>query len=265
MYSKFQLAKKYIHYYITAENGHGHGIHSPFVFDFVKNILNDKKNYPSYLLIENLRKQLLIDKKIINVEDFGAGSIVSKTKQRSVSDIAHYAAKPKKYAQLIYRIVHYYQPKNCIELGTSLGISTAYIASANLNNNVFTLEGSPEIAKIAADNFSKLHLKNITLITGNFDKTLSQTLTTSGKIDFVFIDGNHREEPTLRYFSELLIHAKDSSIFIFDDIHWSEEMESAWKKIKQHPQVLLTIDLFFIGIVFFKSDFKQKQDFIIRY
>ena len=265
MYSKFQLAKKYLHYYITAENGHGHGIHSPFVFDFIKNVLDDKKNYPSYSLIENLRKQLLNDQTIINVEDFGAGSITSKTKQRSISEIAYHAAKPKKYAQLIYRIVNYYQPKNCIDLGTSLGISTSYIASANNNGNIFSLEGSPEIAKAALNNFIKLNLKNISLITGNFDETLSQTLIKSGKIDFAFIDGNHREVPTLRYFSELLINANPSSIFIFDDIHWSAEMESAWQKIKQHPQVLLTVDLFFIGIVFFKTDFKQKQDFIIRF
>jgi predicted O-methyltransferase YrrM len=265
VYSKFQLAKKYLHYYITAENGHGHGIHSPFVFDFIKNVLNDKKIYPAYLLIENLRKQLLTDNTIINVEDFGAGSIVSKTKQRSISEIAHNAAKPKKYAQLIYRIVNYYQPKICIELGTSLGISTAYISLANNNGKVFSLEGSQEISKIASNNFAKLCLQNITLITGNFDETLSNTLIKSGKIDFAFIDGNHREEPTLRYFSELLINANPSSIFIFDDIHWSEEMESAWQKIKQHPQVLLTVDLFFIGIVFFKNDFKQKQDFTIRF
>jgi len=265
VYSKFQLAKKYLHYYITAENGHGHGIHSPFVFDYIKNVLNDEKKYPAYSLIENLRKQLLTGKTIINVEDFGAGSIVSKTKQRSISEIAHHAAKSKKYAQLIYRIVNYYQPKNCIELGTSLGISTAYIASANNDAKIFTLEGSPEIAKAASNNFTKLNLKNISLITGNFDETLSQTLIKSGKTDFAFIDGNHREEPTLHYFSELLINANQSSIFIFDDIHWSAEMESAWQKIKEHPQVLLTVDLFFIGVVFLKNDFKHKQHFTIRF
>jgi predicted O-methyltransferase YrrM len=265
VYSKFQLAKKYLQYYITAQNGHGHGIHSPFVFDFIKNILNDKKQYPAYLRIENLRKQLLKDKIIIKVEDFGAGSTISKTKHRSVSDIAHHAVKPKKYAQLLYRIAKYYQSENIIELGTSLGLSTAYLSSSMHDSKVFTLEGSESVANIAENNFRKLDLQNIRLITGNFDETLSKTLIKSGKTDLAFIDGNHREEATLRYFRELLSNANQSSVFVFDDIHWSPGMESAWNKIKAHPQVLLTIDLFFIGLVFFKNDFIQKQHFTIRF
>ena len=85
------------------------------------------------------------------------------------------------------------------------------------------------------------------------------------KINLAFIDGNHRKEPTLHYFSELLKKSTNDSIFIFDDIHWSSEMEEAWNLIQQHDSVTLTVDLFFIGLVFFSTDFKVKQHFTIRF
>jgi predicted O-methyltransferase YrrM len=264
IYSKFQLAQKYLHYYFNSSNGKGHGMHSPFVFDFIINVLNDKKEYSAYTSIEQLRNQLKKDNRILEIKDFGAGSVVNKTNHRSVAEIARNAAKPKKLAQLLFRIVNYYQPKTMIELGTSLGISAAYIASGNANGKLITIEGSKAIAEIADKNFRSLGLSNIELITGNFDIILPHILE---KISpgFVFIDGNHRAAPTLNYFQQLLEKRSESSLFIFDDIHWSSEMESAWEEIKNHPSVLLTIDLFFIGLVFFRPEFKVKQDFIIRF
>ncbi len=265
MYSRFQLAKKYLYYYLTAANGKGHGIHSPFVFDFIKHVLNDKQNYPAYQAIENIRKQLLADSTVIEVEDFGAGSSVIKTNKRLVSAIATSSLKPKKYAQLLYRMVNYYKPAKVLELGTSFGITTAYLASANTASKIFTCEGSGAIASIAKQNFAALQLKNVQLTEGDFAKTLSPVLSNLQEINFAFIDGNHRKEPTLIYFNELLNYSNPATILVFDDIHWSEEMEEVWHQIKAHPSVTLTIDLFFIGIVFFNPDFKHKQDFCIRF
>ncbi len=265
MYSSFQLAKKFIKYYYTAKSGKGHGIHSPFVFDFVKHVLNDRKEYDCYGLIEPLRKKLLNDSTIIEVEDFGAGSAIIPANNRSVSSIAASSLKNKKFAQLLFRIVKYYKPETIVELGTSLGITTCYLACANSHSKVFTLEGSKTIANIAQSNFKKLSLDNIYLTQDNFENSIPVVFGKIKNIDLIFVDGNHRKETTLRYFSESLKKSVPSSIFIFDDIHWSEEMEDAWGEIKAHPSVSLTIDLFFIGLVFFNPDFKVKQDFIIRY
>lgn len=265
MYTKFQLVKKFLKYYISADNGKGHGIHSPFVFDFVKNILNDKTNYESYNSIESVRTALLNDKRIIEVEDFGAGSLNVPHKQKKVSDITKSFLKSKKFAKLLFRIVQYYHPKTIVELGTSLGITTAYIASANKSSEVFTMEGSKNVAAIAKENFRNLNLENLKVIEGNFDDSLPVLLSQIQNVDLLFVDGNHRKEPTVRYFQQFLSNRNDDSIFIFDDIHWSTEMEEAWKAIKQHPSVTLTIDLFFIGLVFFKKDFKAKQHFVIRF
>ncbi len=265
MYTRFQLAKKYLRYYFTASNGSGHGVHSPFVFDFIANVLTDKKIYDSYNKIEAQRKKLLANTAMIEVENFGAGSAVFKSNQRVVKDIAATSLKPKKYAQLLFRIAQYYKPETIIELGTSLGITTAYLASGNSHSKVYTCEGSKNIAAIAENNFSELGLKNIDLIKGDFDQTIQPLLSALNKINLAFIDGNHRKEPTLDYFSQLLNHSTNTTILIFDDIHWSAEMEAAWTTIQSNPAVTLTIDLFFIGIVLINNDFKVTQHFSVAY
>jgi predicted O-methyltransferase YrrM len=265
MYNKFQLSKKYLHYLLTASNGKGHGIHSPFVFDFVKNVLNDKTVYLPYQDIEKKRKDLLSDLTVIEVEDFGAGSSVIKTNKRVIKDIAVSSLKPKKYAQLLYRMIKYYKPETILELGTSFGITSAYLASGNDNAVLHTCEGSASIASIAKQNFAELKLSNIELTGGDFAKTLSPLLSKLKTIDFAFIDGNHRKEPTLNYFRQLLLHSTNSTILVFDDIHWSGEMEAAWESIKQHESTTLSIDLFFIGIICINSGFKNPQHFTIRF
>ncbi len=265
MFTRFQLAKKYLHYYITASNGKGHGIHSPFVFDFIKNVKNDKKEYACYEEIEQQRKKLLADNSIIEVEDFGAGSSTIKTNRRAIKDIARSSLKPKKFSQLLFRMVQYYQPKTIIELGTSLGITAAYLAAGNVDATIYTCEGAKNIAAIAQQTFRNAALKNIVLSGGDFSVTLPALLSKMKNIDLAFIDGNHRKVPTLEYFTELLNCSTLYTILIFDDIHWSEEMEDAWSEIQRHPSVTLTIDLFFIGIVCLNTDIKVKQHFTIRF
>lgn len=263
MYSSFQLVIKFLRYYFNASNGKGHGIHSPFVFQLVTKVLNDKTEYPSYKAIERQRSLLLGNETIIEVDDFGAGSVKGLKKKRVVQVIAASSLKPKKYAQLLFRLVQYFQPKEVLELGTSLGITTSYLAASQPSAHVKTLEGSPAIASIAQQTWDALQIQNIKPVVGHFDETLS--LVTDKSYDFIFIDGNHRQEPTLRYFKQLLGSMHNDSVLVFDDIHWSKEMEEAWEQIKQHPAVTLTIDLFFIGLVFFRKEQKEKEHFVIRF
>jgi predicted O-methyltransferase YrrM len=265
MYSSFQLAAKYLRYYLTASNGKGHGMHSPFVFDFIIKVLNDKTAYGDYAKVEALRRKLLNDHTAIIVEDFGAGSAVSKTNERTIASIARHAAKPKKYGQLLYRMIKKYQPQTIVELGTSLGITSSYLSLAKPEARLVTLEGSTEIAKQAKMNFDVLQLKNIELTEGNFDNSLPSVIDRLRSVDFAFIDGNHRREPTERYYQQLLPGLHNDSILIFDDIHWSREMEEAWETIKNNDAVRCSIDLFFIGIIFFRQEFREKQHFVIRF
>jgi predicted O-methyltransferase YrrM len=265
MYSPLQLAFKYLNYWLSASNGKGHGIHSPFVFEFVTKVLNTKGDEQVYTEIESIRKQLLQNTTALTVEDFGAGSRVTSTKQREVKQIAKTSLKPKKYSQLLNRMVEFYQPKTILEIGTSLGITTSYLAKANSNASVTTMEGAKEIAAIAQQNFQSLNISNIQAVIGNFDAVLPSTLSQTPTLDFAFIDGNHRFDPTISYFQQIIEKANNNTIIILDDIYWSKEMEQAWNWVKNHAKVHLTIDLFAIGIVILRPEILHKQHFRIRY
>ena len=237
-------------------------MHSPFVFEFITKVINDTTRYPDYELIEAWRQKLLADNNSIQVTDLGAGG---KDGSRRISTIARLSLKPKKYAQLLYRIARFYRPVSIIELGTSLGITTAYLSKASVPSPVITIEGDGRIASIAQQTFVELGLNNVELLTGNFENRLPDALAKLPFPGLVFIDGNHRKEPTLNYFNLLMHHVKNDSILIFDDIHWSKEMELAWEEIKKDERVLATIDLFFIGIVLFRKEFREKQHFLVRF
>jgi predicted O-methyltransferase YrrM len=248
-----------------SSNGKGHGIHSPFVYSFIKEVLNKQVPADKFDSIEQYRKQLLQDKGMVNVWDRGAGSRQSVDNMRSIKQIAKVALKPKKYSFLLHKIIANYKPDEILEMGTSLGITTCYLAAANKHAKVVTMEGAPSVALIAKKTFSTLGYTNVNIMEGDFDETLPAYLKSVDQLGIVYVDGNHRYAPTINYFKQLLEKANDKSILIFDDIHWSEEMEKAWEEIKQHSKVTLTIDLFFIGLVFVRQAQKEKEHFVIRY
>ena len=256
---KLFSAASFIKYRLKADTAHD--IHSPFVFDLFNNILYDKTPYYCFDLVESIRAKQLLNNNKINIKDFGTGK-----NQRTVrvSDIAKKAVKPKKYAQLLFRLVNRFSSANILEIGTSLGITTLYLSMPNTNNRIITLEGSGEIAAIAKNNFEIIQRNNIELISGEFGESLPKALLKFKKLDFVYFDGNHKQNPTLSYFDKCLDLSTEDSIFVFDDIYWSREMKNTWKEIKKNPKVTLSIDLFQFGIVFFKKGL-EKQHFTLRY
>ncbi|CAH0995321.1 tRNA 5-hydroxyuridine methyltransferase [Emticicia aquatica] len=252
----------YIKYLFKAKDEHS--LHSPFLFECYTKILKDKNQYSAYNSIEKLRQELLINNNEIEISDFGAGSKLNITNKRLIKDIARNSLKKPKFAQLFYRIIKHYQYKNIIDLGTSFGLTTAYLAKSSIENKVFSFEGCSTTADIAKANFENLAIKNIDVIVGNIDETLPQKLDELDMIDFVFFDANHRFEPTIRYFELCLSKINENSCFIFDDIYWSEEMKRAWQYIKNHQSVVISIDLFWIGIVFFRKK-QPKQNFVLKF
>lgn len=251
----------YIKYLLKAKNEHS--LHSPFLFEFYTKTLKDKKAYSFYKEVESLRKALCKDNRIIEVTDFGAGSKLNTDTQRLIKDIAKNSQKSPKLAQLLFRIIQFYDHKTIIDLGTSLGLTTAYLAK-NADSKIFTFEGCLKTAEIAEGNFKKLELTNIEIIVGNIDETLPEKLQEIKQIDFAFFDANHRFEPTIKYFELCLTKINDNSCFIFDDIYWSDEMKEAWKYIKNHSSTVISIDLFWIGIVFFRKK-QPKQNFVLKF
>ena len=241
-----------------------HGVHSPFVFDLLTNVIYNKTEYYVYKEVESLREKLKHSPETVHCIDLGAGSHLSKSNTRTVKQLIDYSVKPAKYSQLLFRLANHFQPAKIIELGTSIGITATYIAKANTKANVITIEGCPEIAAIALQNFNTLSINNIQQHIGNFDELLPAILSKTETLDFIFFDGNHRKAPTLNYFNQCLQKAKEDTVFIFDDIYWSKEMKEAWLEIKNNPQVTITIDLFFLGIVFFRKE-QAKQNFVLKF
>ncbi|HZK68518.1 MAG TPA: class I SAM-dependent methyltransferase [Paludibacter sp.] len=258
--SRFKSIYKYVQHSFTARNTGGHGVHSPFMYQFTRYVLQE--NHPFYVFnsIENLRESLRKDKRVLNITDFGTGT----NRSLRVSDIATRSLKPTKHSQLLFRIANYIKARNVLELGTSLGITTAYLGSVSPHVKCVTLEGCPEIASVASENFRKLRLENIELVVGNIDSTLPSALDRMPQLDMVFIDANHYSNAMLQYFELCLPKIHKSTIVIVDDIYWSSDMEKAWKTIKDHPQVTSSIDLFYMGIVFFNADL-NKMHYKMRY
>ena len=218
----------------------------------------------SFEAIEASRSRLKKDKTELEIEDFGAGGQIEKFKKRKMSAIAKKSLKAPKFARLMFRIISHFKPKIILDLGTSFGITTAYLAAANPEATVYSFEGCMNTAKIAESNFEQLGLKNIKIQTGNIDKTLPELVNDIEKVDFAFFDANHRLKPTMNYFEICLTKTHSKSILIFDDIYWSDEMQEAWRQIKADDRVGITIDLFFIGIVFLRKE-QAKQNFVLKY
>jgi predicted O-methyltransferase YrrM len=253
-----------IKYLLCSKHEKGFGIHSPFLFDLITLIFNDKSDKVAYRKIDLIRKELLESEKIITVTDFGAGSKVFESNQRKVSEITKYCTIKKKYGKLLYKLAAYYKPETILELGTSLGLATTYLALGNPDAKVVTIEGCSETSKIAQDTFILANANNITLVNGEFEEILPLTFFDLRTLGIVYFDGNHTKKATLNYFEQCIPFTNNNSLFIFDDIHWSDEMEEAWGEIKKNKNVTLTVDLFQLGLVYFHKEL-TKQDFVIRF
>jgi predicted O-methyltransferase YrrM len=274
--NNIRFVLRFLNYKLFSRHKYGHGIHSPFVFDFITCVLNDKFRYEEYGEVEKIRRQLRLEEREILYSDYGAGSRKSKTgtikagpgknKQGAVKikDIARYSSVNKKFGQLLFRIVKYFSPDTVLELGTSLGISSIYMARACRHARVISIEADKNLAEIARQNFHNAGLHNVEVINDRFENVLAPLIKRLNNKIFIFIDGNHEKKPTLQYFNQLLVKSGKNMIMVFDDIHWSEGMSEAWQEIKSNPTVKITLDLFYLGIVFFNRGV-QKQDFVIRY
>ena len=256
----FQI-KAYLKFLWNSKNEHG--VHSPFVFSLLTKCFYDKKSKPEYTILKNYRKSLLENKNFIEVTDFGAGSKVFKSNRRQISKVASTAGISPKRAELLFRLTSYFKPENILEIGTSLGLATSALALGNTNADVITLEGCPQTANVAKNQLNQFDCKNVENVISEFESFLISENLQSTIYNLIYFDGNHSKKATLAYFDLLLPTIDNDSVWIFDDIHWSQEMEEAWEIIKNHPKVTVTIDTFQWGFVFFRHE-QKKEHFVIR-
>ena len=253
---------KYINYRLTAYTEHD--LHSPFLYDFYMELI--KNNYPfgDFDALNSVRKKLLANTEILEITDFGAGSKKLGSNKRAVNQIAKHGIAQKKQAEFLYKLLNKFNPKNVIELGTSIGLTSLYFSKAIPRSAIYSIEGCPNLYQFSKQLFQTHQSKNIHLINGNFNTELPKLLNELPSVDLLYIDGNHAYEPTMKYFNLALEKKNADSIFIFDDIYWSDGMEKAWKEICTHPEVKLSLDFFQFGIVFFRTEHKAKEHFVLK-
>ncbi|HAM09028.1 MAG: hypothetical protein A2X05_09570 [Bacteroidetes bacterium GWE2_41_25] len=261
----FYRAASYLRYLILSGHRNGHGIHSPFVFDIVTKIFRNKSDTDIVLYIEKIRDKMISDTRVIRKNDLGTGSFRNGLdKNKKVSEIARYSSVPGKYGFILSVMAKEFGKPCIIELGTSLGISTMYMAMSSPETSVHTIEGCSETADIAAENFDRACIGNIRLHKGSFDEKLPEILDSCNLPGLVFIDGNHRKEPLLKYFNMIAERSGNGTVVIIDDISLSREMEQAWQEIKIHSKVSVTIDIYRMGIVFFRKGINSNH-YVVRY
>ena len=251
--------KHFIHHFFTAKRK-GHGIHSPFAYRLCEEVFYNTNSFYDFEALKNIRAGLLNDSTVLHVEDFGAGSKTFTGNTRKIKDIAEKGISPVKQSEIIYKLINFLNCRQCIELGTSIGINTLYLAKGNKHTHVTTIEGSKSIFEFAKALAQRNNTHNIDFIHAKFDDALPALLNSMPPPDLLYIDGNHTCEATMKYFNMALKHKHNNSVFIFDDIYWSPGMTKAWEEIKQHHSVTLSIDAFYFGLVFFKEEIKEKRD-----
>jgi predicted O-methyltransferase YrrM len=256
-----QILKSYLNFLWNSKNQHG--VHSPFVFDLVTKCFYDKQQYPEYSTLKSYRKSLLQNTNTIEVTDFGAGSRVFKSNIRAINQIAKTAGITSNRAELLFRITHYFQPSTILEIGTSLGLATSALALGNPKAKITTLEGCGNTLAQCQLQLQKFNINNVDYVNTEFSSFLKNLQPTTYNLQLIYFDGNHSKAATLSYFELLLPTITNETVWIFDDIHWSKDMEKAWEIIKNHPKVSVTIDTFQWGMVFFRAE-QEKEHFVIR-
>ena len=258
----------WLKHHLTAWNTGGEGVHSPYLFEWVRMVMSDTHAYNIWSDIEEVRLQLLASDEVVDFVDYGSCKRVLNNKVhdvRRVRDIAKGSLAKKKYAQMLFRLVNWLGHQlreekgglTVVELGTSFGVTTAYLAGVDKNDKVYTYEGCEAVAKIAKENWRILGMNNIESRIGEIRE--EKLYSDIKNVDVAFIDANHTYEATLQYFDVLASKVHEKSVIVVDDIHYTEEMEKAWIEICEDDRVTSTIDLYQMGLVFFDKHYWKRN------
>jgi len=247
-------------------SGNRYRVHSPFLFTLINEVIRNNETAGDFGRIEQIRQEYLTSDENIRKTDYGESEKNTPARVYPVSlrKIARTSLTPPRYARRLYRLTRFMKAGSIIEIGTSLGITTAYLALANPDARIITLEGCPELSRIAKEHFNLHGFKNIELIEGRFEESLPAALDRLGKVDLVYIDGNHHKEAMIDYYKQCFDHSGNETIMVIDDIRRSPGMEEAWDIIRQKEEVRVSLDMFSSGWLLFRKEL-SKQHFRLRY
>jgi len=246
----------YLRHRLTSRGSAGHGVHSPFVFEFLTTVIRNETPKDIVYPVEAIRSLMLSGKRLIDITDLGTGSVNGGGNKRRICDIARIAAVPPQQAAMLARMAAAecspFSPGSgaVLELGTSLGISTLYLAAAAPHREVITVEGCPKLVEIATDNFKKSGMSNIRVMNMEFTDALVQLKEQKLKIRFAYIDGNHTGDALKDYFERIMKMAGETVTMVADDIHLNKSMYEGWKSISSDNRIQVSLETNRFGILF---------------
>lgn len=247
----------YFHYWFNAKKRHN--IHSPFVYELSDRCLSKVVSIEHKILINKQFEVLSSNNNTIQISDFGAGSKVMGN-ERKIRDIFKNSRSSKRYADLLYKLCAHYKPERVLEFGTSLAWGTLHMHLGNPNAKIDTIEGCPQTYHVSKSMFpvdtEKVCFHDMTF--EDFIESLSDQ-----KYDLIFIDGNHRGSALLEYVEQLFDFSHDETIWILDDIRWSDDMWHAWNKIIEDNRFHVSIDFMRMGVIL-RRPTQVKEHFYLR-
>jgi predicted O-methyltransferase YrrM len=252
----FLRIAQFISHWIGANSRHG--THSPFVYQLIESCIYLRNPKPSKQICRHFL-DLRHSNQIVNGVDHGNSN--SCEKKLSIADLANRSAARDFESELLMRLVSYHGSENVLELGANLGKSTVFMAHVNLKARVTAVEGNKGLADFCEDGIQSLGCTNVDVVNSTFDAFFQ---TNQNRFDLIFIDGDHREEPTLKNYQAAKQTIRGEGPIVLHDIYWSKGMTSAWGKIKADDDATVTIDLFFFGLVYFRAN-QRKEHFQIRF
>ena len=238
----------------------GYGVHSPFVYNLITKVIEEKCSYYSFYDIELLRRELYYREEVVTCPD---RQHPGRTKQRQVGEIVYREAIKASHGALLFRLVNYFKSRHILQLGPNMGLSTLYLTSYAKDLRCIALESVPEFAVIARETFKRAH-NPIDLRVGSYAELLPKALADMEQVDFVYFNTLYEQEHNLSLFETCLRYVHNDTVFVFEGIKASQKMRDFWKAVCAHPEVTVTVDLFTLGIVFFNRKL-HKKDYIVYF
>lgn len=256
--------RSFLQWQCHARTKQGHRVHSPFLYSLISGSLHKPIAPEKLAKVEQYRRELLSDKRMVDVTDLGSGSQFGNGGRRRICDIARHSSASARDGRLLCNLASSMHSRNFLELGTNLGIGSIYLSLADNCQSVVTIEGCPQLSRLAQSAFGSYGFGNIRQLNAEFSEVLPQVLAEMPSVDFVYFDGNHRRQPTIDYFCQCLPYVHNDTVFVFDDIHKNAEMEQAWNEVRGNGRVTLSLDFYTMGVLFFRHQLSH-QTICLRY
>lgn len=238
----------------------GYGVHSPFVFNLITKVIEEKCSYYSFYDIELLRRELYYREDKLPCPD---RSHPGRMKYRQIGEIVYCEAIKPSHGKLLFRLANYFKSQRILQIGPNVGISTLYLTSYAKEVRCIALENVPQFAEIARQVFERAG-KHIDLRVGSYASLLPQALRDLGEVDLVYFNTLYEQQHTEALFESCLPYVGDWTLFVFEGIKSSQRMRAFWDAVCARPEVTVTIDLYTMGIVFFNPKL-HKQNYIVYF